>query len=829
MSLPPPLKLATKPKRSVSFLNHGVDTKSKLGRSSFQPGRRQGYVRKGPVQSDEESEEDEDEAEDEDEEEDEVEEDEEDEEEQHNQFWTSKGAVAESEPTTTNVNLTGISQTFNHSVISKTAVRPGQNYVRKAPINSDTESDEETLREERTSSPQQQKQQEKVAKVNEAQGDTDSDTDQDNDEDVEGLVRPFAAHARVSGPGQNYVRKAPVTSDAESDEDEESSKGAKAGHTETKVKGANAGMAEHAPTTTVPAATTPQGQPWNTASNPSVTSAENGLIGLSAPMNTIMANSTLGHAPVMAGDAALTPALATANTAGVAPNKTNTPGLGMTLANSSGTSLSNSSTTSAQANLATSMAIYQQQQQEMMMIMQQQQIQIATMQQQQQAYQFLVLQQQQHHQQQLQAVQLQHSRGTSSDGSMDENTGVAHVEDHDNDDDMPLGEKQQQLPTLPEFPLLPQLPQFTSLMDAAAVSSRPGTPPLQQPQPVMAGAPSAAHILMQQSPQQDKRTSQASISSLHSTTPSFTLPHLHAQPIVSSPLNPATSSPLPPHHSLLQQQAPIQHPVEEDQYHQQQQQLGSSALLTSSFPAGYRHSMGSVALGQLSGHRGSVTSLHSTGSNGSSGQGSGSKANGSNAAQRYSLMPQPQAQYQHLPQQQQQQHPHPFQPYQQQTLIQSMVPSPAVSPVPFMGHPTLLQQQQLHHQHHTLIHVEAKPPPPQTGLVGAITAMERDKKLAKAQGTNQLQYQHQQQQQQMLMNTEKERWLQEQRRLAWEASQMPQQQQQQQHYMMMQQQQSLLYPNMVLGQQHQMQQMQIQPQQWTMEDEEDDNRPLGSH
>jgi len=130
----------------------------------------------------------------------------------------------------------------------------------------------------------------------------------------------------------------------------------------------------------------------------------------------------------------------------------------------------------------------------------------------------------------------------------------------------------------------------------------------------------------------------------------------------------------------------------------------------------------------------------------------------------------------------------------------------------------------LHHQQPaTLIHVEAKPPPPSAGLVGAISAMERDKKLAKAHGTNQLQFQHQQAQQQMMINVEKERWLQEQRRMAWEAGQFPQQQQQiqQQQQQQMYYQQQMQHPMMI--------QVPMQQQAaWTSADEEDDDRPLGA-
>ncbi|KAF9961060.1 hypothetical protein BGZ72_005018 [Mortierella alpina] len=843
MAQAPPLNLTTKPKRSVSFLNHDPASKkdSRLGRSSFQPGRRKGYVRKGPVQSDDESEEGDEE---------EVNEiDEEEEEEDQDQATVSTGsnnsAGFEPAPTTVSanatasVNLSEINQPISQTLMSKAAVRPGQNYVRKAPVNSDSESDaDEEAEQVQTSPPPSSHGTPGLAKP----AVDGSESDSDRDKEPGGLVRSFAAHARISGPGQNYVRKAPVNSDTESDEE----------GTPATSKANSMNAIQGKPTAT--AALQAQGRPASTIFNQNlanvsatslnatpvhsrVQSLEAGHLGVSSPaVNNSMTNGARGQSPAMA-------AVATSSATGYAPNLTFVPGVGMTMANSSATSLSNSSSASAQNHLASSMAIYQQQQQEMMLIMQQQQIQIATMQQQQQAYQLLVLQQQQHHHQQLQAVQLQHSRAASSNGSL-----VGKDLEDDSDDDVPLGEKQQQLPTIPALPELPQLASFTSLMDTTTTPARSGTPPLQQPQPVLAGtAPSAAHILMQSSPQlQDGRSRQTSVSSVHSVRSSspnlmMTLPHLHALPLVSSPLNPATSSPLLQHQIIAQQQQQQQTQAFSDgEVPHPPQQLGPGSLLTSSFPVGYRHSMQSLSLGQLNPDRGSVTSLHSTGSNGSSGSGSGSKPNNNNnSSQRLSFMSQSPAQHlqlqQHQQHQQQQQH---FLPYQHQTLLQSLTPSPAGSPLSFMGHPPHALGQPQHH-HATLIHVEAKPPPPQTGLVGAITAMERDKKLAKAQGTNQLQYQHQQQQHQMHMSAEKERWLQEQRRLAWESSgQMPplqqqQQQQQQQHLMNMQQlqfqqQQQLLYPNMTLAQQQQLMQ-QAQPQPWTVEDEDDDNKPLGGH
>ncbi|CAO3569999.1 unnamed protein product [Mortierella alpina] len=865
MTQAPPLNLDTKPKRSVSFLNHGADTKkdSRLGRSSFQPGRRKGYVRKGPVQSDDESDEG-----DQEEEEEEIEEEEEEEEEEkeaQDQSTMSTGASSNGyKPVAAhnvlanaaaNVNLNEINRPISQTLMSKAAVRPGQNYVRKAPVNSDSESDAgEEAEQAQTSSPPSSH---RLAIGGAKPAIDGSNSESEEDEEAGGLVDSFATHARIAGPGQNYVRKAPVNSDTESDEED--------APLASKVNSVNPVQG------TAPAAAGLQGQgrPASTivnqnlahasaaASNASpvhsrVQSYEAGHLGVSSSM----VNGSRSHSPSMA-------AVATSSAFSAAPNLTFIPGVGMTMANSSATSLSNSSSASAQTHLASSMAIYQQQQQEMMLIMQQQQIQIATMQQQQQAYQLLVLQQQQHHQQQLQAVQLQHSRAASSNGSV-----IGKDLGDDSDDDVPLGEKQQQLPSIPA---LPELPQFTSLMDTTTLASQSGAPPLQQPQPVQAGVgPLAAHILRQSSPQlhDAARSRQASGSSVHSVrsgspNPMMTVPHLHALPLVSSPLNPATSSPLLQHQmlALQQQQQPTAHAFSEGDLQHPPQQLGPGSLLTSSFPAGYRHSMQSLALGQLNPDRGSVTSLHSTGSNNSSGSGSGTKStnnsNSNNPGQRHSFMSQSPAQQLQLQQQlfqqqqllhQQQQQQQHLLPYQHQTLLQSLTPSPTGSPLSFMGHSPHAQQQQQQqqqqHHHSTLIHVEAKPPPPQTGLVGAITAMERDKKLAKAQGTNQLQYQHQQQQHQMHMSAEKERWLQEQRRLAWESSgqippsQQQQQQQQQQIHMQQQlqfqQQQQLLYPNMTLAQQQQHQQQQqlmqqVQFQPWTVEDEDDDNKPLGGH
>ncbi|KAF9287669.1 hypothetical protein BGZ68_001467 [Mortierella alpina] len=671
MSQAPPLNLDTKPKRSVSFLNHDVDTKtdSRLGRSSFKPGRRKGYVRKGPVQSDDESEEGE-------EEEDEIEEEEEEEEQDQPTMNTGSNnggyepATANvSANATANVNFNEINRPISQTLMSKAAVRPGQNYVRKVPVNSDTESETDEAKQAPRSPPSSHGTTSAAKPAVDA-----SDSESDKEKEAGGLVRSFAA-ARIAGPGQNYVRKAPVNSDTESDE--EGSPAASNANMANTIQGRAAAAA----------ALQGQGRPASAIVNQNLANAsstslnaspvhsrvqshEAGLLGASSTAaNTSAIVGTRSHSPSMA-------AVATSSATGVAPNLTFIPGVGMTMANTSATSLSNGSSASAQNNLASSMAIYQQQQQEMMLIMQQQQIQIATMQQQQQAYQLLVLQQQQHHQQQLQAVQLQHSRAASSNGSV-----MGKDLEDDSDDDVPLGEKRQQLPALPT---LPELPQFTSLMDTTTIPSRSGTPPLQQPQPVLAGAgPSAAHILMQNSPQlQDARSRQTSVSSIHSVrsgspNPMMTLPHLHALPLVSSPLNPATSSPLLQQQMLAQQlqQQQQTHAYSEGDLQHPAQQLGPGSLLTSGFPAGYRHSMQSISLGQLNPDRGSVTSLHSIGSNGSSGSGSGSKPNNNNnSGQRHSYMSQSPAQHlqlqQQLLQQQQQQQQQHLWPQQHQTLLQ---------------------------------------------------------------------------------------------------------------------------------------------------------------
>ncbi|KAI1314701.1 hypothetical protein EDD11_001870 [Mortierella claussenii] len=719
--LPPPLNNTTKPKRSVSFLNHdlvsssNIKSSSKPARSSFQPGKRKGYVRKGPIQSD--SEDDEDEAEDEGH----------DRNDQDEQDQEDKDELEDEGKRQINGSVYLANQ---RPVARSQGGRPGQNYVRKTPVNSDTESEEET-EEDRYPKPTTSKQ----FSGNRRNDASDSEDEIGDDKDVEILAGPLS-RSRISGPGQNYVRKKPVNSDTESDEEKLDKRGTSTSATQSvstsglKIAEAFAKLGEESPKeqSSRPASLN------RLASQESATSTPSPLVS--------------SHLPQAMGITVPVPVSA--------------------------------------ASLAGPMAIYQQQQQEMMIIMQQQQIQIATMQQQQQAYQLLVLQQQQQQQQhQLQAVPQQHSRSPSLNGSIQ----IANNDD-DDDDDVPLSEKKQQLP---------HSSQFSSL-----AGYLPGTPPLQQ-LPVMHGALPAVHLSLDMQPVSGSNpysplqqptlphSRQLSGSSVHSINSGYPVPLMnqgHFQLSTSSPLNPASSSPLlqpqhfyQPHyhhqhsHSFSQLQPRLANFIEEEQERMRQEQHGlltgtpcGAQLLTSSFPAGYRNSMGSTSLSQLNPDRASMGSLQSAGSNGS---GNGITAPRPSSS-RHSLLP----------------HPQP-------TLIQSISPSSSPSPLP-------------PHSHQTLIHVEAKPPPPQTGLVGTITAMEREKKLAKSQGTNQLQFQHQQYQQQLMVNAEKERWLQEQRRLAWEAENTPQQYHQYQQQQQQQPSQFILpvIPSVPL---------------WTVEDEEDDN------
>ncbi|GJJ78240.1 hypothetical protein EMPS_10599 [Entomortierella parvispora] len=730
----PALNRATKPKRSVSFVTHAIDSPppgdQSPARSSFRPGRRPGYVRKGPVGSDSEDDDD-----DNDDDDNIQEEDEEYSDEDHANEKKGTSSISlpdfvlalqdsdrDPEHSTTlqpdafNDQHLKISQQFRRAVPvpSKTPTRPGQNYVRKAPVNSDSESEEDDSDHIGKSKEKHQEAFSTGSKgVTSLLGSavipsSKKDDDSGSDSAISGLVRPFSSTHISSKPGQNYVRKAPVNSDTESDEEP-----IQAAPKSAKVL------------------TPPPVHP-GVAHSP---------VNMNGGHSTTMANPSFIHSPL--------------------PNHSFLSGsVSMGSVNSS-SSLSDSAAT---ANLANSMAMYQQQQQEMMMIMQQQQIQIATMHQQQQAYQLLVLQQQQQHQQQLQAMHFLHSRGNSANGSVvDQQRGSSGA--NSDDDDVPLGEKQQQLSQLPlDLPQLPQLPQLPLF---APILETPQTPPSSL------AVPSALHS-----------TPIAQVSSplfnLQSIYPPASSPsHTFHSGLLEQPYHPIpSSSPLLQHSALIaghpspnvRQTTPqprLADFIEEEEERMRQEQLtgatmfgGASrvgaSLLTSGFPAGYRNSVGSMASFAHS-SEGDIAGL--------------SRPNSG----RDSLMP----------------------PRTVGAMLGSSPSSPVIStislpynsPQPFYHAPGPAP---------TLIHVEPKPPPPQTGLLGAISAMERDKKLAKAQGTNQLQYQHQQYQQHLAMEAEKERWLQEQRRMVWEQ----QQQHQQQH-----------------------QQQQHQPYSY---DEEDDNRPLGT-
>lgn len=884
--------MATKPKqpkRSVSFMNHATVTDitddstttankdgnttvvltgapGNVNRSSFRPGRRPGYVRKGPVQSDSDAASD---SEDNAEEEEEEDEDEEEDGKANGGIRNGIGAFSSPKPAAgTSATVGGV-------------VRPGQNYVRRAPVNSDTESDEEKDDEPTrgsaapaaaaaasVSTPTP------IAALNQTSNSTEeeeenSDTDNEDKKNgggLGGLVKPMA-QTRIAGPGQNYVRKAPVNSDSEDDDDKQHKPAARStpavnSPAPQQQPPHSGGSIHNRHLNTALGATGPAGSSAphsRTSSYDPYAAAATGIVGGLGVGGLSSAMSSPSSGPVATSPYiynTYTPPVAT--NLGMTVNNTSNSSLGNLSSSSSNAHLAGASSQIAAASLANSMAIYQQQQQEMMMIMQQQQIQIATMQQQQQAYQLLVYQQQQQHQQQLQAVHQHHSRAASANGSVhtvdtNTNTNSSKANTSDSDDDVPLGEKQNQLPQLPQ---LPSLPQFSSLMgmgssSSISSSSLTTTPssPTTAATTITPASPNtySPRLSVQQSPllQHSRQLSTSSVHSLVNNGGGAA--YLH-QPISSSPLNPATSNAsisasllgVQQHqdysgghsNSQTSSQPRLSDFIEEEQERLIREQHlqataaalgghavttpptsfnGGTSLLTSSFPAGYRGSVASVmSLQQPSGiDRGSMTSLHSTGSNGSGGSGgSGGVGGGQHrpSGSRDSLVPQwgptliQQQQYLTQPHQYQQQQ---FLPYQQPT---------------------------------TLIHVEAKPPPPSAGLVGAISAMERDKKLAKAHGTNQLQFQHQQQQQQMMMSVEKERWLQEQRRAAWEAGQFPQQQQQQQFVQQGQfLQQGVMMSGPGLGQQVYYQQqpmmMQVPMQQqpgWTSADEEDDDRPLGA-
>ncbi|KAG0217483.1 hypothetical protein BGX33_010374 [Mortierella sp. NVP41] len=868
----PAFNRAPKPKRSVSFMHHGtvntsttdIDNSSddsntntntagnnngNVSRSSFRPGRRTGYVRKGPVQSDSDADSD-----DEEEEKDESE----DGDEKSNGGGLGNGIAQQAN---VNANANGEISSFSpkwkptHTTTTGAGiatVRPGQNYVRRAPVDSDTESDEEKKEDDKeptrsTPTPPKSTTTSTTAAKDDDQSDN-SDTDNEsmrcNSGLVGGLVRPMA-QTRISGPGQNYVRKAPVNSDTEDDDDYENDNNNK-----TRSSPTGAAVATNSP------APDGNGAIQNCLLNPALMATTHSrapsydayLASLISVGNVNGSGSGVGalssamSSPLSAPVATSSPAVYNSNL-NTPPSSSSSANLGMTNNNNSNTSLGGSTASSstaaiAAASIANSMAIYQQQQQEMMMIMQQQQIQIATMQQQQQAYQLLVLQQQQQHQQQLQAI---HSRAASANGSIHtiETTVLSKpfAVPSDSDDDVPLGEKQQQLPQLPA------LPQFTSSLLG---SSSPTITAAHAATTITPASPNAqyAHYSPRLSVQQPpllQHHRQLSTSSVHSL-PGAVAYAAHL-PISSSPLNPATSSALaaaptlghPVYGSGVGHQQTSQPRlsdfIEEEQERLLREQhlqataaalggtsvntggftdngVGGASLLTSSFPAGYRGSVASVMSSfqhPSNIDRGSMTSLHSTGSNGSGGSGGegGRERSGSLTVSGHRPTP---SRDSFIP---------PMQMQQQQQFLQQ----PPLHLIQQIHHQQQQQQQPhfLPYQPATLIHVEAKPPPPSAGLVGAISAMERDKKMAKAHGTNQLQFQHQQQQQAMMMNVEKERWLQEQRRLAWEAGQYPQQQQQQplQYY----QQQPMMMMQVP---------MQYQPA-WNSADEEDDDRPLGAH
>jgi len=648
--LQPPPASNIKSNRSVTFQSSMIkvanqddldsDVKT-LSRSSFQPGRRTGYIRKGPALSDSETDEDDDDTE---------EEKDEDEKEEE------KGPEQRNAPPLVSTNA-----------VPKAEIRPGQNYRRKSPLSSDTES-EPDVDKEGSATPHSI-----LFGVRGESLGVKSDTEASDEEEdtAAGLTRPFS-QTRISGPGQNYVRKAPATSDSESDIDDVPADGCDLEHDSGNIA---------APTQLLPAdraSSIPQiGRP--------------------------------GIPPVSLTGGAIS--------ASTIQNISYIPGSGSTALN-----FNNPDTDSSAASVANSLAVYQQQQQEMMMIMQQQQIQIATMQQQQQAYHLLVLQQQQQHQQQLQVMQMQHLRNFNYSSSL----SVRDTEDHrsndngndesdvDDDDDIPLGIKKQQASQAPH--------------DSALSGAQKGVPVSQ-----MLGALPALPAL-HLTPHPEPLPQQPSIYSL--APPCAMTPQYHPTPLTPSLLETQFYQPQH-HHSFTSTIQPTQAESIEDEEQRMSQEhylvelAGTergAKLLTNTFPRGYYNSTGPGTISQP-GSLVPVQLNEMESTEGGMAQKSGSSRN--------SLVP--------------------------QTLLQSMATSSGF-PMPQSS------QQPLHH---TLIHVEAKPPPPQTGLVGAITAMEREKMLAKAHGTNhlQLQQQQQQQQQQQLINAEKERWLQDQRRLVWEAEQ----------------------------------------------------------
>ncbi|KAF9381795.1 hypothetical protein CPC16_009676 [Podila verticillata] len=771
---PPPIpetEHVVKPKRSVSFKDHPDDHKTQthttvgLGRK---PGKRAGYVRKGPVNSD---------SEDGDQDDDSEPEQEKDEEDVFRSVVPRRFDDNGSDDDEHKARVADIIYPLSQTRITKTA-GPGQNYVRKAPVNSDTESDEESLDPKTTkdlqgSTPQPTRQPQMPG----------SPASQSSNSSSKSGARSFGV-GRGSGPGQNYVRKAPVNSDTESDEEQKDKPASFSSGTTPQID--NAPITKPSFNNMLPAIDA--GRPLSLMTSSAT----------SSPIQSRVATppTSMLHTPPQqyqqpyyqlpasaAVSAAVSAAMGQFQDSSVYPTylpqsmPMHPPSaLGSMPGSPAGLGLHGAH--SPAAGLANSMALYQQQQAEMMLIMQQQQIQIATMQQQQQAYQMLILQQQQ---QALQQQQVQTTNRPNED---------------DSDDDVPLAVHQQQLPQVPQLPQLPQLGTMMGAVQAAGspIASSGTSSPRQQPGlPAFAALPTVhlsphlqhstlappAHLYspLQHSPLLHSR--QASASSVHSIP--YSSSPLAGKPLLSSPVNNIYQQ-----HQHSHSQPRLQDFIDEERYlqEQQQQQSGypaSGGLLTSSFPAGYRHSIGSVSLSQLNLNldHGSSNSLNSSGSNGYGHSPNHSQThisvpgnNNSKPGARNSMMG-------------------PYPP-NSSPLLGPYGGSSGVPAIP------LIQQ-------HTLIHVEAKPPPPQTGLVGAISAMERDKKLAKAQGSNQQLQQQQmylQQQQQMQMQ-DKERWLQEQRRMVVESGGQFQQQP--------------LYG------------VPTQGKQWNSEDDDDDNRPLGSH
>ncbi|KAG0353977.1 hypothetical protein BG005_006812 [Podila minutissima] len=768
---PPPIpetEHVIKPKRSVSFKDHPDDIKAQTQQTTAglgrRPGKRAGYVRRGPVNSDSEDS-DQDNSEPEEEERDVM----------RSVVPRRFDDIGDSD----DEHKARVADIIYQTRITKIA-GPGQNYVRKTPVNSDTESDEESLDPKTTKdlqgSAQAPSQQLQIP---------GSPASQTSSSSSKSGGRSFGI-GRGSGPGQNYSRKAPVNSDTESDEEQMDKPSSSSG---TAKQNDSAPVTKPSPNNMLPIISA--GRPLSLMTSSATSSPIQSRV--ATPPTSLHTPPQQHQQPYyqLPASAAVSAAVSAAMGQFQDPSyPTYLPPMPMHPPSALGSmpgspaGLGLLGANSPAANLANSMAIYQQQQAEMMLIMQQQQIQIATMQQQQQAYQLLLLQQQQQ-----QALQQQPQVQAANRSNED-----------DSDDDVPLGVHQQQPPQLPQFP---QLGSMMDVVQAAGspINSSATSSPYQQPIAAFT-APPTVHLSphlqhstlappvhpyspLQHSPLLHSR--QASGSSIHSIP--YASSPLAGKPLLSSSHNVYQHSP----NSFSNSQPRLQDFIDEERILQEQQQPSaypvSGGLLTSSFPAGYRHSIGSVSVAQLNLNldRGSSNSLNSLGSNGSGGGGGGVYGHSPNHSQTHIQVPGT-----NKPSRNSMMGPYP------------PSSSPLLGPYGMSGMPANVPIQA-----HTLIHVEAKPPPPQTGLVGAISAMERDKKLAKAQGSNQQLQQQQmylQQQQQMQMQ-DKERWLQEQRRLVVEGGQ--------------QQFQQPLYG---------VPQGQGQGQRWNSDDDdEDDNRPLGSH